>query len=115
MASSIIDKTGKEYLVLTDKQNQIWERLSFRTSASDVILSSGKSVQDIAPSAITGTLAANTDTIKFTNSAITTTTSVMIFTSIFGINPVGMTIETGVVTLTFEPQNTNMDVKIVIF
>ena len=61
---------------------------------------------------VTGTLNAGATSITLSDSAITTSSTFEPFTSIFGVKPTNMVAVTGSVTLTFEAQSTNMDVKV---
>ena len=61
---------------------------------------------------VTGTLTAGATSITLSDSAITTSSTLEPFASIFGVKPTNMVAATGSVTLTFEAQSTNMDVKV---
>lgn len=61
---------------------------------------------------VEGTLTAGATSITLSDSAITTSSTFEPFTSIFGVNPTNMVAVAGSVTLTFEAQSTNMDVKV---
>ena len=61
---------------------------------------------------VTGTLTAGATSITLSDSAITTSSTFEPFTSIFGVNPTNMVASTGSVTLTFEAQSSDMDVKV---
>lgn len=61
---------------------------------------------------IEGTLTAGATSITLSDSAITTSSTFEPFTSIFGVKPTNMVAVAGSVTLTFEAQSTNMDVKV---
>ncbi len=60
---------------------------------------------------VTGTLAANATSLVLSNSAITTSSTVEIFSSVFGVSPTAMTVAAGKVTLTFEKQTTSVSIK----
>ncbi len=60
---------------------------------------------------VTGTLAANATSLVLSNSAITTSSTVEIFSSVFGVSPTGMTVEAGKVTLTFNAQSSSVSIK----
>lgn len=60
------------------------------------------------------TLSIGETTLTFTNDAITTTSTVHIYTSIYGISPVSVTVEDGNIALVFKPQESDMDVKVVV-
>ena len=61
---------------------------------------------------VTGTLTAGQTSITLSHGSITTDSTIDFYTSIFGVNPTAVSVSTGSVTLTFEAQSTNMDVKV---
>ena len=62
--------------------------------------------------AVTGTLTAGATTITLTDEAITTDSKFDFYTSIFGVNPLSVTVATGSITLEFEAQSVNMTVEV---
>lgn len=62
--------------------------------------------------AVTGTLTAGATTITLSNEAITTDSKFDFYTSIFGVNPLSVTVATGSITLEFEAQTVNMIVEV---
>lgn len=61
---------------------------------------------------VTGTLTAGQTTLTLTNSAITTNSTLDFYTDTFGVNPTNVTVTTGSVTLTFEEQADDIEVKV---
>lgn len=61
---------------------------------------------------VIGTLTAGQTTLTLTDSAITTNSTLDFYTDTFGINPTDVTVTTGSVTLTFEAQANNIEVKV---
>ena len=61
---------------------------------------------------VEGTLLAGTTTITLTDSAITTDSKFDFYTSIFGVNPTAVTVSNGSITLTFDAQETDMNVEV---
>lgn len=61
---------------------------------------------------VTGTLTTGQTTLTLTNSAITTNSTLDFYTDTFGVNPTDVTVTTGSVTLTFEEQANDIDVKV---
>ena len=61
---------------------------------------------------ITDTLEAGETSITFTDETITTSSTLDVYTDVFGVNPTNMSVETGSVTLTFEEQETDLGVKV---
>jgi len=63
---------------------------------------------------LTDTLAAGDSEITFTNAAITTDSDLQFKTSIYGVNPIGVSVSQGSLTLVFDPQSSALGVKVVI-
>lgn len=63
---------------------------------------------------LTDTLAAGDSEITFTNTAITTDSDFQFKTSIYGVNPIGISVSQGSLTLVFDPQSSALGVKVVI-
>lgn len=61
---------------------------------------------------ITGTLTAGNTSLVLQDAAITTAATYDYYTSVYGVNPVAVVATTGSMTLTFEAQQTNIDVKV---
>lgn len=63
---------------------------------------------------LTGTLAAGSTSITFSDEAILTTSTIDFYTDVYGVNPTAVTVATGSVTLTFDAQQAALGVKVVI-
>lgn len=61
---------------------------------------------------VTGTLTAGNTSITLSDNSILTTSTIDIYTDKFGINPTNVTISTGSITLTFEAQSSNLEIKV---
>ena len=61
---------------------------------------------------VTGTLAAGQTSITLSNAGITTTATVDIYTDQYGVNPTGVTISAGSITITFAAQLSAVNVKV---
>jgi hypothetical protein len=61
---------------------------------------------------VTGTLTAGQTSITLSDASILTTSTIDIYTDAFGVNPTGVTVAAGSVTLTFDAQATNVAVKV---
>ena len=61
---------------------------------------------------LTGTLTAGEASITLTNSAITTDSKFDFYTSIYGVSPTNVAVAAGSITLTFDAQETNMNVEV---
>lgn len=64
--------------------------------------------------AYTGTLYAGDTSVTINGSAITTDSFLSYFTSIYGVNPLTISVKGGSVTMTFEAQTTDMKVGVII-
>jgi hypothetical protein len=65
-----------------------------------------------SPVTITGTLSVGETSLELLSTAITTDSTIVVYTSKYGVNPTDVIAETGKVTLTFDPQETTIDVKV---
>lgn len=61
---------------------------------------------------VTGTLTAENTSITLSDASITPTSTIGYYTEYFGVNPVGVSVRTGSVTLTFEAQDIDLGVKV---
>ena len=72
------------------------------------------SINEVKGTEITGTLTAGNTSITIQNAAITTTSTIDIYTDVFGISPESVSVATGEITITFEAQASDLGVKVVI-
>lgn len=61
---------------------------------------------------IVETLAAGETSIAFENKAITTSSTIDIYTDVYGVNPTDISVEDGIITLTFKEQDSDVSVKV---
>lgn len=61
---------------------------------------------------VTGTLVAGNTSITLSDASILTTSTIDIYTDVFGVNPTSVVVATGSVTLTFPEQANNIGVKV---
>ena len=61
---------------------------------------------------VSGTLLAGETNLRITNGHIKTTSTIDYYTSIFGVNPTNAVVTSGLIVLTFEAQQTDMQVKV---
>lgn len=61
---------------------------------------------------VIGTLAAGATSIVLENEAITTSSTIDIYTDVYGVNPTNASVEAGSITLTFEAQGSDLGVKV---
>ena len=62
---------------------------------------------------LTSTLAAGSTSLTFTNSKITTNSTVDIYSSEYGVNPKTVTLSNGSIAMTFKAQSSDVSVKVV--
>jgi len=61
---------------------------------------------------VTGTLIAHSYDVMLIDAAITTASTVDVYTDTFGVNPTNITLGTGLMTVRFEPQENDVGVKV---
>lgn len=61
---------------------------------------------------VTGTLTAGSTSLTLSDASITASSTLDFYTSVYGVNPTAVSVSTGTVTLTFEAQGSNIDVKV---
>lgn len=61
---------------------------------------------------ISGTLTAGSTSITLSDAAITSSSTIEIFTEVYGVSPTAVSVSNGSVTMTFEAQASNMGVKV---
>ena len=64
---------------------------------------------------VTGTLLAGTTTLVLSDASITSTSTLDVFTDVYGVSPTDMVALTGSVTLTFEAQESDLGVKVRVY
>ena len=64
---------------------------------------------------VTGTLLAGVTTLVLSDASITSTSTLDVFTDVYGVSPTDMVASTGSVTLTFEAQESDLGVKVRVY
>ena len=64
---------------------------------------------------VTGTLLAGSTTLVLSDASITSTSTLDVFTDVYGVIPTDMVASTGSVTLTFEAQASDLGVKVRVY
>ena len=72
------------------------------------------SINEVKGKEVTGTLTAGNTSITLQDASITTTSTIDIYTDVFGISPESVAVATGEITITFEAQSSDMGVKVVV-
>ena len=73
-----------------------------------------QSASALAGVVLTKTLNAGAMSLVFTNAAITTDSTIDLYTSKYGVSPSEVTVGAGTITLTFEAQSAAVNVKVVV-
>ena len=71
-------------------------------------------INELKGKELTSTLTAGQTTVTISDAAILTTSTVDIYTDVFGVNPEDVTVTTGQIVLTFPEQASDLNVKVVI-
>ena len=107
------NSTSKLFLIGATSQAanpQTYSRSTAYVGTDGYLYSNGKKV--IGVTEVSGTLSAGATSITLSNSAITTSSKIDPYTSIFGANPISIEVSSGKAVLTFEAQTSNMTVMI---
>ena len=64
---------------------------------------------------VTGTLLTGSTTLVLSDASITSTSTLDVFTDVYGVSPTDMVASTGSVTLTFEAQESDLGVKVRVY
>lgn len=91
---------------------KIVEDTTFTTSIPTTNKTVAGAIQEIYGVVLTDTLEAGETTLTFTNNAITTNSTLDIYTDTFGVNPTNVTVSTGEIVLTFSEQANDLGVKV---
>lgn len=71
-------------------------------------------VDAVVGTVLTDTLEAGETTLTFTDNAITISSTFDFYTDTFGVNPTAVSVSAGSITLTFEEQSSDVEVKVVV-
>ena len=64
------------------------------------------------PTVLTGTLSAGDTSLTLTSDKITKTSVIDVYSSVYGINPLSMSVSTGSITLTFDVQKSSIEIRV---
>ena len=98
---------------IVDNQNVMMDTLNTTKSNTNDIKSILDIVNNVSEESITGTLKAGKTSITLKNNNIKEDTGVEVYTSIYNVNPTAIFTTDGGITLTFDKQNTDMNVKVI--
>ena len=71
-------------------------------------------INELRGTELTAVLSAGSTTVTISDAAILTTSTVDIYTDVFGVNPEDVAVTTGQIVLTFPEQENNLNIKVVI-
>ena len=98
--------------VLATKLNNNIEYGSLNTTDKKIIGAINELEARASYVEVTGTLTAGSTSLTLSDASITTTSTIDIYTDVFGIQPVNAVVATGTITLTFLAQASNISVKV---
>ena len=98
---------------IVDNQNVMMDTLNTTKSNTNDIKSILDIINNISEESITGTLKEGETSITLKNNNIKEDTGVEVYTSIYNVNPTAIFTTNGSITLTFDKQNMDMDIKVI--
>lgn len=110
--SEYVRCTNDNWTVATYSLVQQTRKINNKALSSDITLTASDVGAAPAPTTITGTLTAGSTSLVLSNSAITTDSTIDIYTDKWGVNPTDVVVAAGKVTLTFEAQAAALNVKV---
>ena len=101
-------------LLISELANALMTDISYASlnTASKKIIGAINEVADGAYTEVTGTLVTGATSITLSDASITTTSTIDIYTDVFGIQPTNAVVATGSITLTFLAQASDITVKV---
>lgn len=101
-------------LLISELANALMTDISYGSlnTASKKIIGAINEVADGAYTEVTGTLLTGATSITLSDASITTTSTIDIYTDVFGIQPTNAVVATGSITLTFLAQSSDITVKV---
>lgn len=82
------------------------------TTVADELVNGGGGGSGASWKDVTGTLTAGSTSITLSDASISSSSTVDIYTDVFGVNPTNVVVSAGSVALTFEAQQSNIGVKV---
>ena len=101
-------------LLISELANALMTDISYASlnTASKKIIGAINEVADGAYTEVTGTLLTGATSLTLSDASITTTSTIDIYTDVFGIQPTNAVVATGSITLTFLAQASDITVKV---
>ena len=98
----------------TNTWRGIQDNLTSTSTTDSLSAKQGKVLNEKFGTTLTSTLSAGSTSLIFSNSVITTSSTIDLYTDKYGVNPTNVVVETGKMTLTFDTQSSAISVKAVI-
>lgn len=109
-----LGKSVPSNAVFTDTWRGIQDNLTSTSTTDSLSAKQGKVLNEKFGTTLTSTLSAGSTSLVFTNSVITTSSTIDLYTDTYGVNPTDVSVEAGKMTLTFDTQTKDISVKAVI-
>lgn len=98
----------------TNTWRGIQDNLTSTSTTDSLSAKQGKVLNEKFGTTLTSTLSAGSTSLVFSNSVITTSSTIDLYTDAYGVNPTDVKVEAGKMTLTFDAQTKDISVKAVI-
>lgn len=112
--SYTLGKSVPSNAVFTDTWRGIQDNLTSTSTTDSLSAKQGKVLNEKFGTTLTSTLSAGSTSLVFSNSVITTSSTIDLYTDAYGVNPTDVRVEAGKMTLTFDAQTKDISVKAVI-
>ena len=124
LSTSLPSTNGQSLLSIPSADGNEYAQVSFDTTNNSIYFRTRKKIDGVdtwtewrtlaGKNVLTGTLTAGQTTLEFTSSSIGADSLLDIYTDKYGVNPTNVVSSAGIATLTFEAQNSDLNVKVVI-
>lgn len=125
LSSKLPSANGQNYISIPSDDGNEYAQVSFDTTDNAIYFRTRKKVNDVDTwtawqqlgtknTVLTGTLTAGQTSLTISDTAITADSLIDIYTDKYGVNPTNVVSAAGSVTLTFEAQTSDLNVKVVI-
>ena len=98
----------------TNTWRGIQDNLTSTSTTDSLSAKQGKVLNEKFGTTFTSTLSSGSTSLVFSNSVITTSSTIDLYTDTYGVNPTDVRVEAGKMTLTFDAQTKDISVKAVI-
>ena len=109
-----MNQSGNKTIELDNTWRGIQDNLTSTSTTDSLSAKQGKILNEKFGTTLTSTLSAGSTSLVFSNSVITTSSTIDLYTDKYGVNPTNVVVETGKMTLTFDAQTKDISVKAVI-